>query len=75
MMSGGVLAELDISRSCDREIIKAFYQAGSNAMNFGKFVGVFDRTHEDQQLSRSVHRTSAMERHTSCSGWSDRSSV
>jgi hypothetical protein len=53
MMSGGELAELDKSRSHEqhRQMIKAFYQAGANALNFGGFVATFDRAHEYQQLS------------------------
>jgi hypothetical protein len=57
------------SRSCDqhRQTIKAFYQTAANALSLGDFVDVFDWEREDQQLSRSVHRTSAMEQRTSCS--------
>jgi hypothetical protein len=77
MMSGGDLTELDRFRSYDqhRQIIKAFYRASANALNCGEIVAVFDWAYGDQQLSKSVHRTSAMERRTLCSGWSGRSSV
>jgi hypothetical protein len=70
MMSGGELAELDRFRSYGqhRQIIKAFSQTSVNALNCGEFVTLFVQAHEDQQLSESVHRTSAMEWRTLCSG-------